>query len=93
MPIDELDELNEFPPRKWLDKKRYVRVDSLTGLPQLVRVEPILVDNELISSEVTVSLDDESPLVMDREAAEVWLHSMNCVPLEVTAQWKNFWIH
>ena len=89
MPIDEFDDF-DAPPQKWLDKRRYTRVDPVTGLPQLIRVEPIVTKaGEFIPSSVTVYIDD-AMMVMEREAAEILIDSMNCIPLEMVAQgWKH----
>jgi hypothetical protein len=89
MPIDELDDFDSStPPRKWLDKKQFVRVDPITGLPQLIRMEPIL-EGEFLTSNVTIYVDDSTTMVMDREAAEIFIESMDCTPLEITAHWKH----
>lgn len=89
MEIDDLHEDPEFP-RKLLDKKSYVRVDPVTGEPQLIRVEPMVSDSgELIIDTVLVTIDNGPQMVMEREAAENYIESQNCSPLEVTAQWKH----
>lgn len=88
MAIDELDDYS-VPPRKWLDKKQYVRVDPTTGLPQLVRVEPVITDTgEFVPEHVNVFVDD-TVMVMDRDAADDYIINTGCVPLEITAQWKH----
>jgi|GEM_PF-6126438 hypothetical protein len=87
------EESFEFP-RKWLDKKQYVRMDSMTGLPQLVRVEPrITGNNELIPDEVEVYIDDVTRLIMSREEAEMYLVSSGCVSMDVFAKYKQGRVH
>lgn len=89
MAIDELDDFST-PPQKWLDKKQYVRIDPASGLPQLIRVEPIITDDgEFIPDSVTIYVDDETQIVMARETSETYLTNTGCVPLEITAQWKH----
>jgi hypothetical protein len=84
------DELDDFSaPRKWLDKKEFVRIDPVTGLPQLIRMEPVVLEGEFLTPNVTVYIDDSTKMVMDREAAEIFIESMNCTPLEITAHWKH----
>ena len=86
------DGLNDEPefPRKWLDKKEYVRVDTSSGLPQLVRVEPIMSDDGgFVADTVKVFIDDRVEMVMTREAAEEYVESLGCVPLATTAQYKH----
>jgi hypothetical protein len=91
MPIDGLGE--EGPPRKWLDKKQFVRVDPATGLPQLVRVEPVVAANgELDPDSVHVYIDDRAAR-MERKAAELYVASLNCTPLEIAANWKHKKVH
>lgn len=89
-----LDDDGLAPPRKWLDKKQYVRVDPATGTPQLVRVEPVLSEaGELDPDSVAVYIDDRVEMRMAREAADMYVESLGCVPLEVAAQWKHRKIH
>jgi hypothetical protein len=89
MEIDDLQRDPEFP-RKLLDKKSFVRVDPATGLPQLIRMEPLVSDNgELSLDTVQITIDDGPQMIMEREAAQAYIESMNCSPLEVTAQWKH----
>jgi hypothetical protein len=91
--IDDVQEDPEFP-RKLLDKKSYVRVDPETGEPQLIRVEPMISgDGELIIDTVVVTIDNGPQMVMEREAAENYIESQNCSPLEITAQWKHRKVH
>jgi len=74
--------IDEFPPRKWLDKKRYVRVDPKTGQPQLIRVEPVAAeDGTFIPDRVAVFVDQEVT-ILRREAAEEFIDSLDCTPLE-----------
>lgn len=77
-------------PRKMLDKKAYVRVDPETGEPQLLRVEPMISDSgELIIDTVTVIIDNETQMIMHRDAAANYVDSQNCTSLEEFAQWKH----
>ena len=89
MEIDDITGGDPEFPRKLLDKKSYVRVDPATGEPQLIRVEPMVSNGELVMDNVIVTIDDGTSMVMDREAAENYIESQNCSPLEVTAQWKH----
>lgn len=93
MSIDGWDDLDSIP-RKWMDKKQYIRINPVDGLPQLIRIEPIINEaGELIPDSVTVHFDDGAMLIMERLAAENYIEAMNCTPLEVAAQGKNYWIH
>ena len=82
-----------LPPRKWLDKKQYVRMDPITNTPQLIRVEPIITDGGTFVADRVVFYIDDDARIMDRDAAEALLETMNCSPLEIAAQWKNLNIH
>lgn len=88
------EESCEFP-RKWLDKKQYVRMDQMTGLPQLVRVEPHIIaeTNELIPDEVEVYIDDVTRLIMSRDEAEMYLVSSGCVAMDIFAKHKQGRVH
>jgi len=89
MEIDDVREDPEFP-RKLLDKKEYVRVDPATGEPQLIRIEPMISDEgELIMDTVIVTIDNGPQTVMGRDAANDYIESQDCSPLEVTAQWRH----
>lgn len=89
MDVDDFHGDPDFP-RKMLDKKAYVRVDHETGEPQLIRVEPMISDTgELILDTVVVTIDNDTQMVMEREAAENYIDSQNCTPLENFAQWKH----
>jgi len=92
MAIDGLDD-DFAPPRKWLDKKKYVRVDPGSGQPQLIRVEPIVTeDGEFLPDKVLVFIDEDMQ-VMPRDAAETLIETLNCSPLETAAHFKNYWTH
>lgn len=81
-------------PRKWMDKKYYVRIDPKTAKPQLIRVEPFITEmQEFIPFQVKVFVDDNPPMVMGREEAETYVAMTGCAPLEVAAQWKNLIEH
>jgi hypothetical protein len=74
--------MDEFPPRKWLDKKQYVRVDPKTGQPQLIRVEPVMTpDGRFIADKVAVFVDSEMTIV-SREMADEFISTLDCAPLE-----------
>jgi hypothetical protein len=89
MDMDELD----FP-RKWLDDKRYLKMDYETGLPQLIRVEPIMSDDgNLVPFSVMMYIDDAPGQIMERSCAEVFVESQGCIPLEIATQHKSYWIH
>lgn len=69
-------------PRKWLDKKQYVRIDPSTGSPQLIRVEPVVTESgELVPDRVAVFVDDDMTLV-ERRAAEKFIQELDCIPME-----------
>jgi hypothetical protein len=81
-------------PKKWLDKKQYIRVDPVTGKPELIRVEPMVTEaGELIAHSVLVYVDNNSPMAMDREQIEAYLATLNCVPVEDVSQYKHKKIH
>jgi hypothetical protein len=87
--FEELTGDPEFP-RKLLDHKKYVRVDPSTGEPQLISVDPMIADDgELMIDTVIVTIDDGPQMVMERGSADAYIESQNCVPLEITAQWKH----
>lgn len=88
MPVDELDD-ESSPPKKWLDTKQYVRVDSLTGIPQLIRIEPIVTnEGQFLPDRVLVFIDEDSE-IMGREEAEILIGTLDCYPLELVANWKH----
>jgi hypothetical protein len=70
------------PTRKWLDKKQYMRVEPRSGLPQLIRIEPMVTDDgQFIPGKVVVFLDDKKTIV-DREDAEEFIAESNCILME-----------
>lgn len=77
------------PPRKWLDKRKYFRVDPQTNKPQLIRVEPVIEAGNFDPDTVKVYLDEDL-MIMEREAAEAYLLSMGVTPIEEFPQW---WKH
>lgn len=86
------DEEENFEfPRKWLDRKQYARMDSTTGLPQLIRVEPHFVaeTSEFIPDVVDIIVDDGPTMTMDRDDAEKYLENTDCVPMDVFAKHKQ----
>jgi hypothetical protein len=88
MKIDEIDQ-PDFP-RKLLDKKQFVRYDPETGTPQLIRMEPMVGEGGIpLLDTVIVFIDDKTEMVMERDAAIAYIESMNCVPLEINAQYKH----
>ena len=87
------DDNDEIPPRKWLDKKQYVRVDPQTGKPQLIRIEPIITsEGEFLPDRVMFFVDDEMR-IMERDDAEALLDLLDCSSLEIATQYKNYWTH
>jgi hypothetical protein len=77
-------------PRKLLDKKAFVRIDPDSGVPQLIRVEPNLLDGELLVDTVLVTIDEHPEVIMDRQIAETVFSEPNgCVPLEGFSDWKR----
>jgi hypothetical protein len=79
----------EFP-RKFLDKKSFVRMDHDTGEPQLLRVEPMVADDgELLIDTVVVTIDNGPQMVMERSAAEDYIESQKWEPLESFANYKH----
>jgi len=87
MKIDEIGD-SEFP-KKLLDKKQFVRYDPETGTPQLIRVEPLVEHGVPLLDTVIVYIDDKTEMIMERDAAATYIESLNCVPLEINAQWKH----
>lgn len=89
MKIDDFESDPDFP-RKLLDKKAYVRLDPETGEPQLVRVEPLVLDTgELVLDSVVLLIDDNQRFVMERDVAAVFIEQQHCVPLEEFSDWKR----
>jgi len=81
-------------PRKWLDKKQYVRSDPETGLPVLVRVNPHFTDmHEFHPEVVEVVVDDGPIMMMDRDDAEMYIATTGCVPMETFAKHKQGKVH
>lgn len=76
-------------PRKLLDKKAYVRLDPETGIPQLIRIEPVTEDGEFLPEVVAVTIDNEAVMQMEREAVGAFIEQQNCIPLEEFADWKH----
>lgn len=74
----ELEELFNVNPNvvplnaKWGDTKMYVRLNVLTGVPELITVEPFFSDaGQLIPHVVCIKIDEGEPIMMDRGAAEM----------------------
>lgn len=89
MEIDDPTLDPEFP-RKLLDKKTYVCIDQESGEPQVVLVEPHMHDNgEFALGVVVVTLDGGTQMIMDREAADMYIEAKGCVPLERLTDWKR----
>lgn len=85
----DLDDGDEMP-RKLFDRRQYVRVDGASGMPQLVRLEPIMSEDGLLVSEnVTILVDDRVEMIMERGAAEEWIRSTGCVPLAEATNHKQ----
>jgi hypothetical protein len=73
-------------PRKWSSKKQYVRIESHSGLPQLIRIEPAVTEEgRIIPNKVALFIDDDMTIV-SRESAEEFINEMNCVPIEKLQQ-------
>lgn len=88
MRIEDIDD-PDFP-RKLLDSKAYVRLDPDTGEPQLVRVEPAMLESgELVLESVVVTIDNAQRMVMPRDVAATFLEEHKCVPLEEFSDWKR----
>lgn len=76
-------------PRKWFDVKWYTRVEPTTGVPQLIRVEPMVTeDGGFIPDQVVVFIDEESTIV-DRNAAAVFLEQLGCTSVADILTWKK----
>ena len=76
-------------PAKYLDTHYWVRV-SADGTPQLIRVDPMVTDEgDIIPQNVVLTIDEGTPQIMDRDAAEQMLNVANCERLEKMLQWKH----
>jgi hypothetical protein len=87
--IDEIfGEGNGFPA-KFMDTHLWIRLGA-DGVPQIIRVEPMVTDEgQLIPQNVVLFIDEAGPTIMDRDAADMMLSTPNCVPLEKMLQWKH----
>lgn len=75
--------------RKWLDNKQYMRLEPSSGLPQLIRMEPLITeDGQFIPDRVLLYIDDHMTIV-DREEAERRISTMNCTPLPNSGRKAN----
>ena len=89
MPVDDFLGDPDFP-RKLLDKQQFVRMNMTTGEPELIQIEPMITeDGELIPDSVMLHIDDNPPMIMDRDAAEHYIESQKCVTLAAFAKWKH----
>jgi hypothetical protein len=77
------------PYRKWLDKKQYVRIEPNTGLPELIRIEPVITEEgEFIPDKVKIFMDEEMSVV-DREDADKFIVNSGCVPMEMLQKGRS----
>lgn len=91
MGIDEIFENDDNPwaLAKYRDTHLWVRMGA-DGLPQIIRVEPVLTDEgDLIPQSVVLTIDEAPPQIMDRWTADRMLSTANCVPLERMLHWKH----
>ena len=93
MEIDDIfdGEQMEFP-KKFMDTKSFVRMGA-DGLPQIIRVEPLIRDHQLVPQNVVLTIDEAVPQVMGRWEAAQMLHASQCVPLENYLSWKHLIRH
>ena len=82
-------------PRKLLDKKMYTRINLSTGEFELLRWEPMITENgELIPESVMLFVDENQPLMMEREAAEHYIEAQNFIAIvNVGQQHKHKTVH
>jgi hypothetical protein len=72
-------EIGEVPV-KLADTRCFVRINE-EGCPQLIRIEPLFNDDGiLIPVSVLVHVDNENPVMMDRDTAEMMAEAYT--PLE-----------
>jgi hypothetical protein len=73
-------------PIKLADTRLFVRINE-EGKPQLIRIEPLFNDDGiLIPVSVLVHVDNENPVMMDRNVAEMMAAAYT--PLE-NISWQN----
>ena len=91
-----LEEDDDEFDAKLLDTKEYIR-ETADGDIQLVQLVPRMSGEGglciLMPEDYDVYVDEKGPIVMSREAAENMVEAYNCVPLEIVAQYKNYWIN
>lgn len=76
-------------PVKFWDTHHWVRIGP-DGLPQLIRVEPLITDEgQVILQNVVLTVDEQEPQIVDRVAALKMLSTADCEPLESMTQWKH----
>jgi len=77
-------------PEKLYQIKTYMRMGP-DGMPQLVRMEPMITaDNAFIAGMVRVYVDEQqAPTIFTREAAYMMLDNTNCVPIEEVMRHKH----
>jgi hypothetical protein len=87
--IDEIFGEGSGFPAKYMDTHMWIRRGA-DGVPQIIRVEPMVTDEgQLIPQNVVLFIDEAGPTIMDRDAADMMLSTPNCVPLEKILQWKH----
>lgn len=75
-----IDEENDSDV-KLMDSKTYLRMNAKDGLPEVIRIEPVLaLDGELIPHAVYLRIDESEPILMDRSMSDVFV--MNFLPLK-----------
>jgi hypothetical protein len=90
-----LEELFVQHPPKDLNSTQYFIRLTASGVPQLIRVEPLFNDDsELIPSHVQVYVDDsEAPQLMDRAVLHAHTDTSTHFPLNAVLNWKQHLVH
>jgi hypothetical protein len=82
------DEEPEFSVKS-IATKSYIRITD-DGVPQLIRVGPVVDDMGIIDHDMAaLYVDEEEPRIIPRFTIEPMLNATECVPLEVVAHWKH----
>lgn len=80
-------------PAKLMETKCFVRMGTTGTIQQrlqIIRVEPMVTDEgQLVPQNVLLFIDEGSPTIMDRMAAEQMLSTSNCEPLERMLNWRH----
>ena len=78
-----------MPDTKLADVQMWIRIGA-NGVPQVIRVEPMVTDDGvLIPQNVVLTVDEAPPQIMDRWAAQQMLSTPNCEPLARMLNWKH----